>query len=449
MVRLSQNVNAYYEKEGSTRGTAVGSSLKHLGLLDTFDARNIDMQYAPIPSLGQSTDPQIVKGPEMVKLAMKFGLWGDGWRDMLGWAIGTYPSNIDSVVSAHRLEIGSPISFSVLSEEFRTSDDKYQCTLASGVTINSLSLEADYTSGGPMTMDLDCNTYYTFDEEPQSVRTTARTIAGGFMADVNYADNALPSAPTTAPLTANDLAITYGDGTSTPKGLTISTSPVGSYVEVGERYMQFKLTNGTNDNNVNSDGIIDFSNGSEDTITKVQGIATTHATYVCAVLGGGGALLPENLLKGIYSLNNVSRQIHVAENMTALTGVKTAKLTIANNHQTVPERITGANSAVKTLQNGTIAGGKADITLDLTLTNQDETFYDLMYADTTIPLMRLSINDNGTTRTIGLTNGKIMTRTAPYSAGGEVVETISIKFTGAGDYGNFSAFAISADVLPT
>ena len=443
MVRLSQNVNAFYEAE-ATRGTEVATTLKYLGLLDTFDARNLDMQYAPVPTIGQSTDPQIVKGPEMVKLAMKFGLWGTGWRDMLGWAIGK--ETINSVVSAHNLNETTPHAFTVMAEEIDGTN--YQTTLVNGVTINSLTLEADYTTGGPLTMEMDCNALYSFDEDANSNRTTARNISGGFIA-ANYSGVALPSAPATAPLTATDLAITYDTGVTTPKGLTISASPAGSYVEVGERWMQFRLSDGTLDTSLASDGIIDFTAGAENTITEVQGLITADANWTCAVLGGGGALDSKNLLKGIYSGNNVSRAINVAENMTALPYVKTAKLTINNNHQTIPERVTGADSAVKTLQNANIAAGKADVTLDLTLTGKDETFYALMYADTTIPLMRLAINDNGTTRTIGLTNGKIMTRTAPYTAGGEVVETISIKFTGAGDYGNFSSFAISADILPT
>ena len=59
-----------------------------------------------------------------------------------------------------------------------------------------------------------------------------------------------------------------------------------------------------------------------------------------------------------------------------------------------------------------------------------------------MPLVRLDLGANGS---IALTNGKIMSRAAPYTVGGEVVETIQLKFTGEGDYGNWSKYAISGD----
>ena len=55
MVKLTQNIEAAYEVE-STYGSPPGSNLYHLGLLDTFDPRAVEMNITPVPSLGQSTD---------------------------------------------------------------------------------------------------------------------------------------------------------------------------------------------------------------------------------------------------------------------------------------------------------------------------------------------------------------------------------------------------------
>ena len=449
MVRLSQNVNAYYEGE-TARGTEVGSALKFLGLLDTFDARNIDMQYAPVPSIGQSTDPKIVKGPEMVKLSMKFGLWGTGWRDMLGWGIGRNPDQYD----ANKLESTTPKSFTVLAEE--VDGLNYNCSLVNGVTADTLSLEADYTTGGPMTLDLGCHALYTVESNaPGTSRTNARNFAVGFIA-ANYSTISLPSAPATAPLTANNLTVERSNLLER-YGILITSSEAGSYVEVGEEYMRFYTANGSLDASVGTSGRIDITTGNASTIGDgttsgadggVAYIIDQDANWTCSDIAGSSALLTKNLRKGIYKAS--SQNIYVAEGLAEVPYLKTVKLTVANNQQVIPEKVTGADSAIKTLQNANISSGKADVTLDLTMTAKDESsFYDDMYADDLIPLMRLSIDDNGTTRTIGLTNGTIMTRTAPYSAGGEVVETVSIKFTGAGNHGNFSAFAISGDIAPT
>jgi hypothetical protein len=100
------------------------------------------------------------------------------------------------------------------------------------------------------------------------------------------------------------------------------------------------------------------------------------------------------------------------------------------------------NSITKHLHHANVTRGKADILLDVTATAKDETFFDYMNADATIPLIRLDLGTNGS---IALTNGKVMSRSAPYTAGGEVVETIQLKFTGAGDIHDWSKYAISAD----
>ena len=76
------------------------------------------------------------------------------------------------------------------------------------------------------------------------------------------------------------------------------------------------------------------------------------------------------------------------------------------------------------------------------MTAEDETYYDKYVAGTTIPLIRLDFGSSGS---IALTNGTITSFSRPLSPGGEIVDTMTIKFRGAGDYKDFSAYAISAD----
>ena len=86
MVKLTQNVEAAYEIE-STYGSPPGSNLYHLGLLDTFDPRQVERSVTPVPSLGQSTDAHHALGPLGVTLPLKVACNGNGWKQLLGKAI--------------------------------------------------------------------------------------------------------------------------------------------------------------------------------------------------------------------------------------------------------------------------------------------------------------------------------------------------------------------------
>tara|TARA_R100001230_G_C5634385_1_gene141480 strand:- start:539 stop:973 length:435 start_codon:yes stop_codon:yes gene_type:complete len=123
--------------------------------------------------------------------------------------------------------------------------------------------------------------------------------------------------------------------------------------------------------------------------------------------------------------------------LTSIPNLRTVSLKIANNNIPIPGKIGG-----KWLQNKAIARGKADITLDLEMTGENEDLYDKYVAGATLPLVRLNFGTNGS---IALTNGTITSFSRPLTGGGEVIDTLSIKFRGNGDYRNYSAFAISAD----
>ena len=204
---------------------------------------------------------------------------------------------------------------------------------------------------------------------------------------------------------------------------------------------------GVGDNDaIISDGVIDLDHANVQTLSASAGLASVlnaaHSGTVAALGSGATSLDSSNLLKGIYKMTgsavNIPCIADTTETLTEFTNLKTVSLKIANNNTPIPGRIDS-----KWLQNYKIARGKADITLDLTMTAHNEDLYDLYTRQITLPLVRLDFGTNGS---IALTNGTITSFTRPLSPGGEIVDTLSIKFRGAGDYRNFSAFAISTDL---
>ena len=123
--------------------------------------------------------------------------------------------------------------------------------------------------------------------------------------------------------------------------------------------------------------------------------------------------------------------------MAEFSNLKTLSLKLTNNNTPIPGK-----TGTTWLQNNKISRGKADVTLDLTMTAENDFLYEKYKQNISIPLVRL---DFGTSGSIALTNGTITSFSRPLSPGGEIVDTMSIKFRGAGDYKDFSAYAISAD----
>ena len=437
MVKLTQTIEAAYEVE-STYGSPPGSNLYHLGLLDTFDPRQVERNITPVPSLGQSTDAHHAVGPIAVTLPIKVACNGTGWKQLLGQAIG---STTISTAQPHKLttDVGS------LAVIAKGSSTDY--TLVTGVVPNEVTLNADYSTGGYITVDAKCTGYYSLDENDANF--------DGFLGD-DYSGVSFPAAPSADPLLPTDLSVSVGLAAST-KGLSID-GPAGSYVEVGEKYIRAYSANGTLNTDFDGDGLMDLSNGSFDTISEISTLIEADSNWGSAVLGGGGAELSANLLKGIYytgtdadedEADGSQANLYVATDAdgtgltTTFTNLKTVALKIANNNTSITGKATGDDASTKWLSNNAISRGKADITLDLTMTAEDETYYDLYHAGTTIPLIRL---DFGSAGSIALTNGTITSFSRPLTPGGEIVDTMSIKFRGAGDYKNYSAFAISSDI---
>ena len=454
MVRITQTIEAAYEVE-STYGSPPGSNLYHLGLLDTFDPRAVEMNITPVPSIGQSTDAHHASGPIAVSLPLKVACNGTGWKQLLGQAIG---STTIGTALPHSLT-STAGSLAVLAR-----DSAGDHTLVTGVVPNEVTLEADYTTGGYITVDAQCTAYYTMDD--------ADTDDGNFnefLGD-DYSSVAFPSAPSADPLLPSDLTVTVGpnlgdsDVLASTKGLSID-GPLGSYVEVGEKYIRAYSSNGSLNTDFDGDGIMDLTNGSFDTVGKIQALIEADSNWGSAVLGGGGAELSVNLVKGIYNTgvdadddetDGSQANIYVATeadgtgygNNTSsadyFKNLKTLSLKILNNNTSIPGRGVGDDSStINWLQNSKVARGKSDITLDLTMTAEDETWYDKYVAKQNIPLIRL---DFGSAGSIALTNGTITAFSRPLTPGGEQVDTMSIKFRGAGDYKNYSSFAISSDI---
>ena len=420
MVRLSQNVEAAYEPE-SAYATAPGSNLYHLGLLDTFDPRQVERSITPVPSLGQSTDAHHAVGPLGVTVPIKVACNGTGWKQLLGKAIGG--TEILSDKRANNLTT-SVESLAVIAKE--TGGDY---TLVAGVVPNEVTLSADYTTGGYITVEANCTGYYSLDEGDANF--------DGFLGD-DYSGVTWPSAPSADPLLPTDLSVTVGVAAATNK-LTVD-GPANSSIEIGEQYMRiFDNPTGGLDSSISSDGILDLTAGAEDTMEEVKALIHADGNWTCT--RAGSDVDSQNLLKGIYSTES-SQEIFAATSMASFTNLKTVTLKIANNNTSISGKATGDDASTKWLLNNAISRGKADVTLDLTMTAEDETYYDMYVAGPTIPLIRL---DFGTSGSVALTNGTITSFSRPLTPGGEIVDTMSIKFRGAGDYKNFSSYAISAD----
>ena len=434
MVKLAQDIQAAFEVE-SSYGDAPDTALYHLGLLDTFDPRAVNMNITPVPSIGQSTDAHHASGPIDVTLPLKVALQGDGWKELLGNAIGK--TDVYSAVdTAHSLttDIYSHI---ILAKDLSTGHH----TLCNGVVVNEATLEADYTTGGYMTLDCACTAMYSEDDDDGDFTFNPGSGA------MNYDDLPFPSAPTTDPLLPTDMTLSYS--TSTTANALVITDTAGNYIEVGERYMRFFTEDDAADSGYGTSGPIvatgvidldhsDYDSGNRMTTLKVDIDAISGVT--CAE--NSATTDPQNLLKGIYKMTastvNIPAVADTDATLTEFSNLKTVSLKIANNNTSIPGKTDS-----KWLQNNGIGRGKADITLDITATAEDETLYDLYRAGTTLPLVRLDFGTNGS---IALTNGTITSFSRPLSGGGEVTDTLSIRFRGNGDYRNYSAFAISTDI---
>ena len=448
MVKITQNVEAAYEEETGGYGNPPDSTLLHIGLLDTFDPRQVEMNITPVPSLGQSTDAFHAKGPKNVTLPLKMACHGTGWQSILGFAIGRTYADALVTAGATGSNLGTPMkltnginSIAVLARE--TGGD---FTLVGGVVPNEVTLAADYTTGGYITLEANCTAQNSED-------STDGDFSAGFYGD-NLSDNAFPTAPTTDPLLPTDLTVAYSTAVQDDDMLKLNIA-AGKYVEIGERYLRvFKSTDILDDTlaasgvaSVPYNGVLDLTHARANTINSV--VARINATGLStdsAAGTGAGNDASANLLKGIYKMTGALKSIPGVQSasfdgaegdMALFSNLKTVSLKIANNNTSIPGK-----TGTTWLQNNAISRGKADVTLDLTMTAEDDTLYDKYVAGTVIPLIRL---DFGTSGSVALTNGTITAFSRPLTPGGEIVDTLSIKFRGSGDYKNFSSFAISAD----
>ena len=433
-VRQSQQVNAYFQTETGYatigKNTQAEGALSHIGLLDTFDPRMLDHQYAAVSTIGYSVAPHVLKGATNVMVPLKIGMWGDGWKTLLGRCIGQ-----TTIASAARPAFLRPDiqTIAIVAEEQLASN--FQGSLASGVAFNKAELELDYTTNAPATINFDATAYYVVDEATPGTRTQARTFAGDFITG-DYSSQTIPSEPTGDPILPTDVTIQYA--TTAANGIIITNSAAANtYYEVGERFLIAYEPSGTPDSNFGTSGVYDLTDSSFNTIANINGDIDGDTNYTLTEGSASGSTV--NLLKGVYKNGST---IKLADTMTDWPFVKTAKLTIDNQHIPLPGVATGVDGTKKLLQNNDIARGESIITLEITSTAKDETFYDKMVANTELPLVRLDFGTNGS---IALTNGRIMTRTAGYTAGTEVTETVTIQFYGAGDYTNYSKYAISGD----
>ena len=451
MVRLTQNIEAAYEVEqtAGTYGSPPGSNLYHLGLLDTFDPRQVEKSITPVPSIGQSTDAFHAAGPIGVTLPLKVACQGTGWQNILGRAIGRTYADALVTAGAAGSNAGTPmkLSSSVDSISVLAKDSDGDYTLVGGVVPNEVTLTADYTTGGYMTCEATCTAQYTED-------TSDGDFSGEFYGD-DYSDVAFPVSPAADPLLPTDMTLSYSTAVQDDDMLKLNIA-AGKYVEIGERYLRIFTAAEILDStlaasgvaSVPYNGVMDLTHGDADTITDViTRVNDTGLSGDSAAGSGAGSDKSVNLLKGIYKMTGALKSIPGIQStsvdgaegdMSLFPNLKTVALKIANNNTPI-----SGKTGTTWLLNNTISKGKADVTLDITMTATDETFYDKYKAGTTIPLVRLDFG--ASVGSIALTNGTITAFSRPLTPGGELVDTLSIKFRGSGDYKNFSSYAISAD----
>ena len=440
MVRLTQNIEAAYEVETSY-GNPPDGTLSHLGLLDTFDPRQVEKSITPVPSIGQSTDAHHAAGPIGVTLPLKVACQGTGWQNILGRAIGrTYASGSN---------LGTPMKLSTAVDSLSVlaKDVDGSFTLVGGVVPNETTLTADYTTGGYMTLDATCTGQYSEDH-------ATGDFSGEFYGD-DYSGVAFPSAPATDPLLPTDMALSYSTAVQDDDMLKLKIAD-GKYVEIGERYLRVFTAAGVLDGTLAASeaavpyaGVLDLTHARANTINSV--VARINAVYsgdgTSEAGSGAGNDASANLLKGIYKMTGALKNIPGVQSasfdgaegdMALFPNLKTVALKVANNNTPI-----SGKTGTTWLLNNSISKGKADVTLDITMTAVDETFYDKYKAGTTIPLIRLDFG--ASVGSIALTNGTITAFSRPLTPGSELVDTMSIKFRGSGDYKNNSAYAISAD----
>jgi len=438
-VRQSQQVNAYFRSENTYasigKESQAAGALSHIGLLDTFDPRMLDHQYAAVSTIGYSVAPHVLKGATNVMVPLKIGCWGDGWKTLLGRCIGQ--STISGALRPAYLRPDVQTVAIVAEEQLAST---FQCSLASGVAFNKAELELDYTTNAPATINFDATAYYVVDRDANASRTTARNFTTGdsLFIQSDFSGESIPSEPTGDPILPADVTIQYATAATNGVTITHATAP-NTYYEVGERFLIAYEPSGSPDSNFGTSGVYDLTDSSFNTISTINGDIDGDTNYTFGEGSASGNTV--NLLKGVYKNGST---IKLADSMTDWPFVKTAKLTIDNQHIPLPGVATGKDSAgtKKILQNNDVARGESIVTLEITSTAKDETFYDNMVAGTELPLVRLDFGTNGS---IALTNGRIMTRTAGYTAGTEVTETVTMQFYGAGDYTNYSKYAISGD----
>ena len=447
MVRLTQNIEAAYEVE-STYGDPPDGTLSHLGLLDTFDPRMVEKSITPVPSIGQSTDAHHASGPIGVTLPLKVACQGTGWQNILGRAIGRTYADALVTAGATGSNLGTPmkLSSSVDSLSILAKDSSGDYTLVGGVVPNEVTLTADYTTGGYMTCEATCTAQYTED-------TSDGDFSGEFYGD-DYENVAFPTAPTSDPLLPTDMTLSYSTAVQDDDMLKLNIS-AGKYVEIGERYLRvftgadiLDSTLAASAASVPYAGVLDLTHADANTINSV--VARINATGLSsdsAAGSGAGNDASANLLKGIYKMTGALKSIPGIQSasfdgaegdMALFPNLKTVALKIANNNTPI-----SGKTGTTWLLNNSISKGKADVTLDITMTATDETFYDKYKAGTVIPLIRLDFG--ASVGSIALTNGTITSFSRPLTPGSELVDTLSIKFRGSGDYKNYSSYAISAD----
>ena len=284
-VRQSQQVNAYFRSEDTYasigKESQAAGALSHIGLLDTFDPRMLDHQFAAVSTIGYSVAPHVLKGATNVMVPLKIGMWGDGWKTLLGRCIGQTTINSALRPAFLRPDVQT---VAILAEEQLAST--FQCSLASGVAFNKAELELDYTTNAPATINFDATAYYVVDRDANASRTTARDFTAGnnLFIQSDFSGQSIPSEPTGDPILPTDVTIQYATAATNGVTITHGTAP-NTYYEVGERFLIAYAPSGTPDSNFGTSGVYDLTDSSNDVLSELNTLIdndtqTTHLEKV-------------------------------------------------------------------------------------------------------------------------------------------------------------------------
>lgn len=430
------DTNAWVMKEDTFGTTAVATYDPVLiGVIKSMEAKR---DTAAVENTGCGRQLPYNITPSFIKCTypVKYAWIGDTWENLLGWTLiddahnGYYPQRTIQ-------------PFSIISEQ-KIISSQYETELTCGAMINSHTIEINWEENSPIMSTLDIWAKWHQSEVGEN-----RATAWNFDDTTELQDIDFPTNNNVAPAAdlSDDYLITSGDVvlkicTSLTNALTID-GPVNSWITISDDTIKC-YNDGDLDTNVNTNGIIDLTSSSYDTLTEVASEIDGSTGWTCSVHGDATGSHASHLLENIQELSTAtSTTLQYAETYTNANGqgqtsasiqhsiphVQSAKINISNE-------LDGTSGSVYA-QDGTTAINTAymylyktnfDASTEITkYIEESESWPDWAASGTEVPLVRYEINDNGTWHFISLWHCKVLNAPKPWVEGSPHSQTLSLK----------------------